>query len=134
MRDLKTFHKDASTRVEAVDGTGATLVASTTYYTELTEEEGVDAGLSSIEWKWDASIIATITVEGSNFADLNVYDAASAGWVALSPAPIPTVTIAGGSASTSSGSWADQGFGRLRAKIVVGGTGGVLRGAIHHKR
>jgi hypothetical protein len=44
------------------------------------------------------------------------------------------VSIPGGSAGNDLGFWADIGCARLRAKVVVGGTGGGLRGIFHCKK
>lgn len=107
---------------------GAPLVAGTTYYAGL---GGNNMRLLSPQWKWDAALIATITYETSNFPDVPIYAAAASGWC---PEPaIATLTIPGGAAGVDMEHIDDIGSQRMRAQIVVGATGGALRGRVHHK-
>lgn len=115
--------------VPASDGS-ATLPAET-YYAEL----GIDTGkvpwhgLGSMHWKWDAALVASITIEATGLADVRVTAAAASGWVPLTA--IATVSPAA-AAGQDLASWADIGYPRLRAKVIVT-TQGVLRGSFHTK-
>ena len=123
------------------------LVAGTTYYAEI---GGQDTFWDSIQWKWDLAIVITaITIESSNlpvaaptnasvpafYEGLRVWDAALVGW--HPETAIATVTAAGGGSAASSATQlvhiGGGGQKRQRAKIVVGATGGKLRGIPHHK-
>lgn len=117
------------------------LVAGTTYYAELHGGEGM---WSSIQWKYDAAIVITaITIESTNFGTprqeggddffggVDTFTAAASGWVPETA--IATVTVAGGTAQTQITHIGGSGARRLRAKIVVGVTGGLIRGRAHHK-
>lgn len=124
----------AVTLINAADGVavagGAALVAGATYYAELNAAVAEKATTQSMHWIWDASIIATITIEMTNHPTVSVTAAAASGW---DDAPPPTISILGGSAAQDNSPWINVAPGRLRAKIVVGGTGGVLDGYFHGK-
>jgi hypothetical protein len=121
-------------------GDDAALVTGVTYYGSV---QGSAAPWSSVQFKWDSSIIATITFESSNldepdraggndfYGGIEIYAAAAGGWATESA--MGTVTVAGGSASNQMVHFAGSGAKRMRAKLVVGGTGGKLRGIPHHK-
>jgi hypothetical protein len=125
-------------------GIRESLVNGTTYYGELI---AADAPWTSVLWKWDSSIIATITVESTNldaadpnpalvapdfWGGLRTWDAAALGWWPEPDAAL-TVTIAGGSASARLVHMGGGGARRMRAKIVVGAANGRLRGRAHGK-
>lgn len=123
-----------STNVPLVNDSSnkATLADNTTYYAELGLNLLEWCGLASLQWDW-ASLVATITVEATNHYDAPLTEATGARWIDI--AAIPDVVPAGTSQDISS--WADAGYGRMRAKIVVGagaGDGGTLRGAFHAKK
>jgi len=121
------------------------LVAGTTYYAEL---GGADCPWSYFWVKWDAAVIATITFESTGigkptedggsdsfYGGIETYAAASAGWVQepIPTAGTPSITIPGGAAGVDRANYAGGAHLRIRAKIVVGGTGGKLRLRAHHK-
>jgi hypothetical protein len=123
---------------------GYTLVAGTTYYYPL--GRGVkEAPYISASVKWDASAILTITVEDTNFTDVSNTSTTAGDWEKENPSTAyvaadgnatvtaATVVVPGG---TAGGCCYNLGFiGSLRArlKIVVGGTGGVVRVAQNMK-
>lgn len=121
-------------------GDDQALASGITYYGSL---QGVDAPWSSVQFKWDASIIATITFESSNldepdrsggsdfYGGASLYAAAADGW--HPETAMGTVSIAGGSASNQVVHFGGNGAKRMRAKVVIGGTGGKLRAIPHHK-
>ncbi len=122
------------------------LLAGTTYYAEI---GGMESMWDSIQWKWDLAIVITaITIESSNiphwppdgatptfYEGVRVWDAAAVGW--HPETAIATVTAGGGGSAASSATTLTHigggGQRRQRAKIVVGATGGKLRGVPHHK-
>lgn len=120
------------------------LVAGQTYYAELGGHDGM---WSSVQYKWDAAIIVTITHESSNldvedpaplpaavnfWRGVRVWEAAAVGWH-LETDPLLTVTVAGGAAGNQLVHIGGSGAKRMRAKAVVGGTGGAVRSRPHHK-
>ncbi len=122
-------------------GPQQSLASGTTYYAEL---GGPDNPWSSIQWKWDAAVIVTaITVESSNlptsqgglgsefWAGVSPFAAAADGW--HPETAVASIAIAGGTAGNQLVHIGGGGQMRLRAKIVVGATGGKLRGRPHHK-
>lgn len=106
------------------------MTDGTTYYAELGLNLQEWAGLSSLHVDGDASIDGTLTVDSSNYYDANLYSSSAVEW--LDVASIPDVVFAS-SATASNGSWADVGFGRLRAKFVCTGDG-KLRASFHAKK
>jgi hypothetical protein len=132
MSDVK-FYAEGSATALGTEGSGATLTSGTTYYADLAPG-GLIRALGSIHWSWDAAIVITaITIETTNYEpdDAVINAVAGAKWYPET-AP-PTVTVAGGTASSRMVHVGDNSAARMRAKIVVGGTGGVLRGRPHHK-
>lgn len=110
----------------------ATLADNTTYYADLGLHITEWCGLLSMQWDW-ASLVATITVDATNHYDAPLTEATGARWIDI--AAIADVLPNGTSQDIAS--WADAGYGRMRAKIVVGavaGNGGTLRGAFHAKK
>lgn len=129
MRDLRFQHSTTGAIVENTAGV-ATLANATTYYAELGLGTQEWMGLSSIHWKYDGTIVAAITVEGTNFPEAGLTDAAATSWVPITAiATVSPAAVAGQALS----SWADAGYGRMRAKVVVT-TGGTLRGSFHSKK
>ena len=144
--------KSDDTAAAAAAGMGKyTLTSSTTYYVPLTHNYN---RLASLHMTWDASIILTsVTLEVSNmpgdYATGVKWTSSTAGdFVALAPATGPQgVVVAGTGASIASGVIAvaggnvgggvfnltDHGMARARLKIVVGGTGGVVKVSGCHK-
>lgn len=112
--------------------TGDTTLVAGTYYAELNPNIQQWCGLHSIHWVWNGALIATITIDGTNFYNADILGATgtTARWVDISA--ITDLTPAA-SASQDLSSWADVGYGRLRAKVVVS-TGGVLAGSFHSKK
>lgn len=136
MKNLIFYDSTTKLPVQPNSDLTSTLVTGVTYYAELDSGSKQEfQSIHSLHWLWDSAIIATITIEQTNCREIKVTDSATAllpasGWAAAPPA---TVSIPGGSASQDFGHWADDGAGRLRAKVVVGGTGGKLRGQYHSK-
>ena len=127
--DVKFYAEGSSTALGA-DGTPVTLTLGTTYYVDIGSAE---ESRGSIQWQHDASIIATITYEVTNFPESSagLSAAASDDW---HPDPAMGVTaIPGGAVGCPLVHMADDGAARMRAKIVVGATGGNLRGRLHRK-
>jgi hypothetical protein len=112
------------------DSTGVATLAIGTYYAELGLNNTEWASIGSMHWDWNAALVATITAEATNHYDVTLHTATGARWLDI--AGITDVTPAA-SASQDISSWADIGYGRMRAKVVVG-TGGTLRGAFHVKK
>lgn len=135
------FIRDNGDRVQP----GEALVNGRTYFAELA---GAGGPWGSVQWKWDAAIIITaITLESCNFGDrrqdgeavgdfwggVDSWEPAAVGWQLEPAAAYTTVTAAGGTAATNLQHLGGNGARRLRCKIVVGVTGGKLRGRYHHK-
>lgn len=108
-------------------GTPVTL-ATGTYYADIGGSEATDTAL---QLSWDASLVATSTLETTNFpaSEASTYAAASNLWF---PESSTTVTIAGGSAGTNIQHLGFSGARRMRCKLVVT-TQGELRARSHHK-
>lgn len=122
MRQMEITKSDGTRQVA-----GASLAAGT-YYGELDVASFEDACLGSFLFRWDATLVASITFEATNDPSLAKYSAAASGWItapAPSPSALSTLTIAGGSASVDGRYAIDLPFGRLRFKAVVT-TAGVL--------
>lgn len=131
-------------------GKNQPLVANTTYYAEL---GGAETMWDSVQWKNDEEIVITsITVESTNLAVENpertevagglgfyegtrVWDPAAGNW--HPETAIATYSDAGGGAAASYVTTlvhiGGSGNKRYRAKVVIGATGGKLRGIPHHK-
>lgn len=116
MRQLAPI-TDTGTRLAA----GAALAAGT-YYAELDIGAFETARLGAFLFRWDATLVASVTFEATNDPAIARNAAAAAGWVtapAPSPSALSTLTIAGGSAGVDCRYSIDLPLGRLRAKIVV---------------
>jgi hypothetical protein len=120
---------------------GYTLVHDTTYYYDLGPLVK-EATHQSVHCKWDASIILTsISIEDSNLPDVSLTSATAGDWIHEDPtnayvaavggtATKATVAVAGGSAGGCVFHLHGMGLSesaRCRLKVVVAGTGGVLR-------
>ncbi len=134
--------------VQLVDAKGRgkyPLAASTTYVYPL---GGANAPLQSVQIEWDAAAILTITVEDSNVGDADslkwsttagewIKEDPSTAYVALVGAGATvanaTVSVAGGAAGGAMYNLGNTGAMRTRIRIVVGGTGGVVRVSAHGK-
>jgi hypothetical protein len=103
---------------------------SATYYAELGLNNLEWAGIGSMHWDWDATLAATITIEATNHYDVPLHTAVGARWIDIAAI---TDVVAATSASQDIASWADIGYGRMRAKVVVTADGN-LRGAFHVKK
>lgn len=139
---------------------GCTLASGTTYYFPLGAQHAAvpaEAPLTSVQLRWDASIIATITVETTLFpstlqasdprgpVQVSDFEATAGFWLQQNPstAYVPatggtptamTVAVAGGSAGGCEFDLGNLGARRARIKVVVGGTGGVMRCAVWGKK
>lgn len=116
----------------AVEATGKALTLGTTYHFPLGGESSI---ISSVHWQWDAAIVITsITIQSSNYPDVAVGSVNPGDWVTDTLAPTPVVlAAAGGAAGGGIQNVPNSGARRLRAVVVVGATGGVLRGRAHGK-
>lgn len=117
----------------------ATLVAGQTYVYPVAE---ADADKIGFEVAYDGAIVATVTMEDTYHREVADTENAGGHWVqqnptsayiAVSPAGTATPTAAtlavpGGTAAGAA-EWSMEGLDseRQRIKVVVGGTGGVLR-------
>lgn len=138
-----TFYSSAGVLI----GDKQPLVAGTTYYAEL---GGAETMWDSIQWKHDDALVLTaITIESSNlptekpdtgytptfWGGARVWDAAAGNW--HPETAIATYSDAGGGSAdtytTTLTHIGGNGAKRLRAKVVVGATGGKLRGIPHRK-
>lgn len=144
---LAFYAEGSATPVKDSGPNGATLTNGVTYYAEA----GGDAALiQSIQIDWDASAILTITVEdtdwkvGTGTGQATTSQAAGRAWCPENPstgfvgvsggsAVGLTVTVAGGNAGTCLFHLGNFGAQRVRAKIVVGGTGGNVNARAHAK-
>lgn len=125
MKKLQIY-KDDGTRV----ADGATLLAGGTYYARLTPDDCERFTATGIEYKHDAAIIATLTVERTNQPELAI---AASGWRQVSVTILPAISIAGGSAGGDIVDLVENCAARGRVKIAVGGTGGVIEFWDSHK-
>lgn len=131
---------------------GCTLALSTTYVFPLGAQHALvpaQTALVSTMVRWDAALIATITIETTVFpatvqasdprgVQVSDFDSTAGYWILQNPttAYVPvtggtvtamTVTVPGGSAGSCEFNIGNLGARRVRVKIVVGGTGGVGR-------
>lgn len=106
-----------------------TLADSTTYYAELTEFDDARTAFS-LHYKYNAALVAAITIEASNrdFADATAYAAVGSGWATTSATTVSPAASAGETVAH----YADFLAARARIKIVVT-TGGTLRIDEHSK-
>lgn len=121
--------------IESGDVKNGLQAVATSYY-----GLGGDASLiQHVHFKWDATFVAVITFETSNFKDLNVAVAGAAGdWIQENPttayigstpaglATNMTITVPGGTAGGASVHVGNLGSRCLRTKVVCA-TGGQLR-------
>lgn len=139
---------------------GCTLVNGTTYFFPFGAPRSAVPGevpLTSFQLRWDAAIILTATVETTlipaavygadprtGTVQLSDFDVTAGFWLQQNPSgvyvPITggtatalTISVPGGSAGGCELDLGNFGPRRGRVKIVVGGTGGVLRGAVWGK-
>lgn len=127
MRIINKLYNDAGELQVPVAGV-YTLVADT-YYAELADATDERSKLS-VQWTYGAALVADITIEATNRADLSLYDtSATEGWATTSATTVSPAASAG----TSLQHYADFNAGRARAKIVVA-TGDTLMGHEHSKR
>lgn len=139
---------------------GCTLVAATTYYFPFGSQHApvpAESPYVAAQIRWDAAAILTITIETTLFPasfqaldprsppiQLSDFDATAGFWLQQNPttAYVPatggtptnmTVAVAGGAAGGCEFDLGNMGSRRGRVKIVVGGTGGVVRVAVHGK-
>lgn len=133
--------KSDGTEAVAAGARGSfTLTSGTTYLFML---GGPDAPIVSAHFIWDAAIILTsLTVEDSNFSESEVsnFSTTAAEWIDEDPSTAfvgtvgagvtvtnGVVAVAGGAAGGCMFHVADTGAYRTRVRVVVGGTGGVMR-------
>lgn len=124
--------------------TGYTLASGQTYYYPV-DHGTADCGNVAIHVKWDNAAILTITVEDTCFTDVLGYSTTAGEWekenntsayvAADGGATVTamTVTVPGGTAGGCLFNLGFLGSMRCRLKIVVGGTGGVVRVAANQK-
>lgn len=120
------------------------LVANTTYYCEL---RAADDPWTSIQWKWDNTIVITsvnyhssnippyepsIAVPPGFYDALRVWNAdALDGWAPETS--MPALAVPGGTKGNQMVHVADNCGLRLRATVVVGATGGNFLGVLRSK-
>lgn len=111
------------------DGTemafGATLASGTNYFAKVPIAE-VGPVTAGVDFEWDASIIVTYTIEGTNDDTATIYEATGQSWKARTA--LGSIIVPGGSASGDGFEIDAPGFARYRVKAAVGGTGGVQTG------
>jgi len=138
---------------------GVTFSSGTTYYFPLGSQRSpvpAETPLVAAHLRWDSSIIATITIEDSCFprttspandngpTDVSDFDATAGNWLQENPSSAvvavtggtatgATVSVAGGSAGGCVFHLGNLGSRRVRIKVVVAGTGGKIRCAVHGK-
>lgn len=144
----------------SLTGMGCTLVLGTTYYFPFGAQHSAtpaETPVVTAQVRWDAAAILTITVETTVFpssfqaldprtppVQVSDFDATAGFWLQQNPttAYVPatggtptnmTVAVAGGTAGGCEFDISNLGSRRARIKIVVGGTGGVVRVGIHGK-
>lgn len=152
-----------SSRDGAPSTWGVTLASGTTYYFPFGASKSpvpAETPLVALQVRGDAAIIATFTLEDTNFpattspgdgrggADVSDFEAAAtqANWMPENPtAATVSVTGTGWSATAATVSVLGTGLGgavwhigefgtrRMRLKVVVAGTGGKVRVAVHGK-
>lgn len=127
MRKLTNLYNAAGTAQTPTDTGVFTLANATTYYAELFDDVHDRTG-HSIHWDYSATLVATITIEGSNRPRTEVTSYSATGWF---PTSATTVSPAASAAEVGF-QGADYMGARVRAKIVVT-TGGTLRGDEHSK-
>ena len=128
MRALVNLYADDGTKqTPGADGATFTLVADT-YFAEFFDLVP-EAHINSVHWKYNAALVATITIEASNRKDVTPWAATASGWATTSAATASPAASAGEVVQH----YNTYGAGRMRAKIVVA-TGGTLRGDEHGKR
>lgn len=132
--------KDDGTKPDA-SGHGFVLSANETYYVDLA---GSEDGLGSAHIKWDDEAILAITVESSNFDEVEITDDTPGHWIPEEDpdAIVPVVggsadglgvSVAGGEEGGAMYHLGNNGAQRLRLKVDVGETGGVVRFQRHGK-
>lgn len=130
MRNLKFVTETTAVPKTASDAYGNTTLPAGTYYAELDVDKIKMKGLMSVQWIYDTDLEATITVEATNCIEADIEEPTSTlKWIDI--ASIPDVVPASSPGSII-GSWADVGYGRMRAKVVVT-VQGVLRGCFNTK-
>ncbi len=127
-RFTKVFDSAGNVQSPAADGS-YTLKDATIYYFEFTDVIGKRSSVS-IHWKYDATIVAAITIEASNRpeADVSSYAAVGSGWATT----VATTINLAASAGETVGHYADFMAARMRAKVDVT-TGGVVLPYEHAK-
>jgi hypothetical protein len=129
MRMLVLFKSDGVQQTPDDEGV-YTLANATTYYAEFREDID-DCSVFSVHWKYNAALVAAITIEASNRPEHSVtsYAATGSGWVATGATTISPAASAGEALPQ----YADFAAFRGRAKIDVT-TGGTLSGFEHSKQ
>lgn len=133
--NVQPFISDGSAEALPNGRDGYTLLAGKTYFYDL---GGDVAPFTHFHVKWDAAAIIVVTFEDTDFEEITLIDATIGNWVKQDPTAgridatsgaiaNSTLTIAGGAAGGATWSVAPAGNRRRRVKIVVGGTGGVVR-------
>ena len=107
---------------------GASLAVGT-YYARCTPSDYEHRSQGSIEYKHDASVVLTLTVERTNQPDLAIE---AAGWRQISTSLMAAISIPGGSASGDIFDLVENNAGRQRVKLLVTNPG-VFELWDHHK-
>lgn len=138
---------DVPGKVNGGNPAGYALTNGHTYYYPM-GRGGQESQVETWWVKWDNAAIITITVEDTDAnTDIADYDTTVGNWVQFNPANLTTgyiaassgtvtnmqLVVAGGTAGGAMIYLNLRGEMRSRLKIVVGGTGGVVRVCTHSK-
>lgn len=139
--DVRPRKSDGTYPTQAEDqsglAAGVTLVNGTTYFYVMDAQR--PCPLQSFHIKWDNAVALTITWENSNLVDVNEYSTTAGDWIEEDSTTDLTInktvgTVTGTSLAVTAGTAGGAtfkhkfaGFLRTRLKVVVGGTGGVVR-------
>jgi hypothetical protein len=128
MRPIVDLYKSDGTK-QTPTANVFTLADATTYYAELTEFVDARSGFS-LHYKYNAALVAAITVEASNRdrTDVTSVAAVGSGWATTTATTVSPAASAGETVAH----YADMMAARTRIKIVVT-TGGTLRIDEHSK-
>jgi hypothetical protein len=159
--NINAIKSDGTPVIAVLSGAskGCTLANATTYYFPIGGEQSeliADQPLGSAHISWAAAVVATITLETSDYpafehgmesgpADVNDYDATGPTWVPCNPSAATvdvtgsgnsatgaTVTAGGTNAGGAMYNIGNLGTRRARLKVVVT-TGGLVRCGVHGK-
>jgi hypothetical protein len=130
-----TFPSDAENQAQLAPG--VTLVAGSTYFYLLDAPR--NSGTQGFHIKFDNAIALTVTLEHTNLVDVSAVSTTAGDWQEEDSTTDLTINksvgtltgtslaITAGTAGSASFVWKFAAAIRTRLKIVVGGTGGVVR-------